>query len=329
MVNASGVRRDSIAQLASYVVQARRQFDAAAVVVDSIRKQLRYVGGSGDDAVQRRRELFAAGVGEVAGSFYTLLMNAPLTSGIRDSVVRIATPVRNLLYALQIGDMRAAFTETVALLPRLVPPLVVGNCPAGEREGCAPLALRPQVLRLSAFAADISQARSEDEMRDAMTRFLDQSSDVAVKRTGPPVRRMFLNAFVTGSLEHPLDETLARGYTRPSLQVPIGVEVVWRRTTGEPDRTGSAFLRLVDLGGFLPSESQEGSRNADEVIASLVRPGLFALFGVGDGVPLTYGAGFTATLTRVEADQAAGIDEGWEWKPRFSLFVGWDIPIFP
>lgn len=329
LVNASGARRQSIAELASYVVQARRQFDAAAVVVDSIQKQLRFATGSGETAVQRRRELFAAGAGEVAGSFYTLLMDAPLTSTIRDSIARIATPVRNLLYALQTGDMRTAFTETVALLPRVVPPMVLDNCGALKVEGCTPLALQPQVLRLTAFAADISQSKSEDEMRDAMSRFLDQSSDVAIKRTGPPVRRIFANAFVTGSLEHPLDEEPARGYVRGSIQVPIGLEIVWRRSTGRPDWTRSLFLRMVDLGGFLPSESQEGSRNTDEVIASLVRPGIFGLLGARGGVPVTVGGGLTFTLTPTSEETEAETDREWEWKPRFSLFLGWDIPIFP
>jgi hypothetical protein len=190
------------------------------------------------------------------------------------------------------------------------------------------LGLKPQVLRLAAFASDVAQARTEDELRGSMERFLDQSSDVAIKRTGPPRHRVFINGYVTGSMEAGVDRPSAT----PSLQVPLGLEVVWRRDTGRPDWTLGGFLRMVELGGFLPSEDQEGDRSTDELISSLIRPGFFVVLGAPKGFPATLGVGLTTSLARVPSDdfQAQQDDTSeWEWKTRFSAFLGWDIPIFP
>jgi hypothetical protein len=327
LVNASPLPRDTVGRYASYVVQARRQLDRATLVVDTLRTRIASFTGSGAEAVQRRRELYTLAVGELTGSFYTLLMDAPLVAATRDSIARIATPVRNLFYALESGDMRAAFTETLAVLPQVIPPMVAGSCTTNQAEGCGRLGLKPQVLRLAAFASDVAQARTEDELRDSMERFLDQSSDVAIKRTGPPARRLFVNGYVTGSLEADADDPLT-----PSLQVPLGLEVVWRSGAGKPDWTYGGFLRLVELGGFLPSEDQEGDRSTDEVLSSLIRPGLFLVVGAPRGFPATLGIGLTTSLSRVPADvQAQQEDDAaeWEWGTRLSAFIGWDIPIFP
>lgn len=326
LVNATAeIPSDTIAKYAAYVVQARRQLDRATLVVDSLRAQIRAVAGTGDEAVQRRRDLYTVAIGELTGSFYTLLMDAQLTPAIRDSIARIATPVRNLFHALQSGDMRAAFTETLALLPHAIPPMVSGRCTVSQAEGCARLGLKPQVLRLAAFASDVAQARTEDELRGSMERFLDQSSDVAIKRTGPPRTRMFVNGYVTGSLEAGGDGPAVT----PSLQVPLGLEVVWRNGNGRPDWTIGGFLRLVELGGFLPSEEQGDNRSTDELLSSLIRPGLFVVLGAPEGIPATLGLGFTTSMSRVHADVQAQQEESWEWRTRVSAFLGWDIPIFP
>lgn len=317
--------RQFLARSASYLIQARRHTEDLRVRLDSLRTEMRNLTGGGENIAEARRQLFALAMGEVAGRFSVLLADTALAiPGMRDSLAAFATPVRNLLYALQVRDLRSAFAETMVLIPRVLPGgVAIQGCTAGVAEGCARLGISGQWLRVAALATDVSQAQTNEDVRGAMERFLEQSTDIATKRTGPPVRRVFVNAYGAATGEP--------GYF--GFQLPVGIELVKRDTVNEPRATTSLYFRAIELSGFLPREGQDGGRSTEEVIASLVRPGFYYLWAPGPrrGLPhipreLTLGVGITSWAQPKDTTSA---ESEWEWKAKFSAFIGWDLPIFP
>jgi outer membrane protein OmpA-like peptidoglycan-associated protein len=311
--------RGELAQGAAYLIQATRHIDEMRATLDSLRRELRKVQGSGSDAVEARQQLFATALGEIATHFYPLLADKALaTPGMRDSVAAFATPVRNLYYALQARNVRAAFSETVVLIPRVVPSVIAArNCARAAVDECTRLGLSPQWLRVAALVSDVSAAQSEDEVRQTMQRFIAQGTDVDTKRTGPPDFRVFANGYATVTAEP--------GYK--GIQLPLGFESVYRRSRGTPGMTVAGFLRLVELSGFLPRENQEGGRSTEDVVAALVRPGAYLVLAPlgGQFRSVTLGAGWAWWAER----ETQGERRAWEWHNKPSFFIGWDVPIFP
>lgn len=317
--------RQALARNASYLVQARRHTEDLRGRLDSLRIEMRKLAGGGEDVAEARRQLFALAMGEVASRFSVLLADSGLAlSSTRDTLAAFATPVRNLFYSLQVRDLRSAFAETMVLMSRVLPGGVgIQGCTAADAEGCTRLGVSGQWLRVAALATDVSQAQTNEDVRGAMDRFLEQSTDIVTKRTGPPARRVFVNAYAAATGEPDYF----------GFQLPIGVELVQRSTLNQPRATVSLYLRGVELSGFLPREGQDGGRSTEEVIASLVRPGLYALWAPGPSerisfIPreLTLGVGITSWA---QLNDRTNAEPEWEWKAKFSAFLGWDLPIFP
>jgi outer membrane protein OmpA-like peptidoglycan-associated protein len=323
LVNVGHAERLKLVQHLGHLIMAGRQFQEMLVTGDSLRREIRDLRRQGEDGVEARKQLLAEYLGDVAGTFYTLLPSDLGSDVERDSVVRIAANVRDVVYALQAGELRSAFTSTVTLISHLLGPrLLAVNCQVATLAGCGRLGLDPRAVRLAAFASDISAAQSSSDVRDAMSRFIDAGSDVATKRTGPPEWRVFVNAYVAGAGE-------CCDYA--GIQLPVGLELVRRGSSARPGRTWSVYVRAVELSGFLPRKNQEGGRGTEEVVASLVRPGLFLIRApfTGNGWRnLVVGAG-VSSWTQLQEGETETDEDRWKWKAKASLFLGWDLPIFP
>lgn len=281
------------------LVAAGRRVEAALPALDSIRREFAAVQGAGEDAREQRRELYGAALAN---------MVKIAAAGFRDDATGISAEsletlqqgVSDLLFSLRTEQYSAALQKALVLIRSVAPP------DSARCDSCSNLL--QQQTRLLALATDLSEAESEAQLRQAMTRFVASSGGVQSKRSGNPRLGVYLNSFVGGAAT---DD----GFR---AQLPIGVEMVYRWRNARSLPTLSLMVQAVNLGGFLPQEGDSISHTADERLASVAAPGAYFMLAKGS-LPLALGAGVTA--------DAEIRNRKWNVEPRWTLFLGVDVPL--
>jgi hypothetical protein len=289
------------------VLDVQRRIETDLASLDTIRTQLQALLQQGDSAAAQRRELYARAIDAFVR---TATAELHLGDGLaaEDTVARFQQNVSSLVFAIQMRAYRDVLQNSLVLLQGMVPT---------DSTSCKPQScnhfLRESV-RLLSLATDISEAQSQDELRQAMSRFVSDGSTIDAKRREGPAAGVHLNAYPgigVGWRKHASPAML--------LRAPVGVEFVFRDVSrGRSGFALSVFTQIIDLGGFLPQDRDSVARPSDQLLAGVLTPGLFGMV-TGRAWPLSFGVGATPSYVAV--------DGRWRSYPRVVAFVGMDLPI--
>jgi outer membrane protein OmpA-like peptidoglycan-associated protein len=307
VANAPPATRTAFTGQIAKLVEARRAVEGMLPVVDSIRRQIAALGTYGETARAERGELYARALDELVQIGVAGFM-ASASPQERERMQDLRSTVSSLTFAIRTRAYPQVLEQSLVLVRSLTPPPM--PC---EGDDCPKTAVM-ESIRFLTLAVDVSQATTQDELRGAMSRFVDEGGGVAAKRSGRPRAGLHLNSYVG----------LGGGWREGGdlgmlLRLPIGVEVVSRQTSRRnPSWVLSAYAQVVDLGGFLPQQGDAEDRSGDQKLAAVLSPGLFGLLSLGSS-PVSLGLGVTSD-TRVD-------DDRWRVRPRAVLFLGVDVPL--
>lgn len=297
--------REAVAGRIAQLVEARRDVEHLLSTLESLRQRIEGLQTYGESSREVRRELYASALQNLVEIGLAGFLSGASASD-RERLEHLQETLGSLIFAIRTRSYPEVLQRSIALLQDVRPN--TGLC---LDAACSPRLLNEQVRAL-ALAVDVSEARSQDEMTAAMSRFVDQGGGVAAKRSGRPKLGLHLNSYVgvgAGWREG--------GEVGFLLRLPIGAEVVVRQS-GTPDWAFSTFVQMVDLGGFLPQQGDRSDRSSDERLASVLNPGLFFMMSLGSS-PISIGGGMTGD-TYVESDS-------WRVRPRGVFFAGVDVPL--
>lgn len=287
------------------VLEVQRRIEADLASLDTIRSQLASLRQKGDSAAAQRRELY----GQAVEAFVrTAMAEMHLGDGLshQDSVGRLQRTISDLILAIQTRAYRNVLQSSLVLLQGLAPADSMScktACPALLREN----------VRLLALAADMSEAQSQDELRQAMSRFVNEGGSSNEKRSDAKPGTVYLNAHVGAG--GGVRQGASPDYM---LRLPVGAEIVlgqpWKRW---PQFT--VFVQAIDLAGFLPQSGDEPDRTNDQRLAGVINPGALLMMSIGKNTPFSFG--FGATPNRVIEN------EEWRTRVRGVVHFGIDLPL--
>lgn len=307
LANSTAQERVQFTERLPKVVEARQEVESVLPALDSIRRRIVQLQPYGDSTREQRRALYAAALAnivQIGASGFTTAAD----DSLRERLLDTREILTELILAVRTQQYPKVLHSSLVLMQSLTPS-GVDACTGAE---CSPGTLGDQVRALN-LAVDISEAQTQDDLRQAMSRFVDGGGNAAGKRFGTPTLGVHLNAYLGAGFGW-------REGSGPGIlaRLPIGAEAVWRTPALRKGMVVSGFVQVVDLGGFLPQQGDSTSRSSDERLAAVLTPGIFAMTSVG-GIPFSAGIGVTS--------DTRAVGSRWRVRPRGVFFIGLDMPL--
>ncbi|WP_276135180.1 hypothetical protein [Polluticoccus soli] len=188
----------------------------------------------------------------------------------------------------------------------------------------------PVLLRLGTFMASVAEAKSSEEVSDAIEAAALPAGSSRVKREsrGNIALNAYLGPFVGYERIEGIDDQFQ--FNSYGLLAPVGVSAslgqFYSVFSGKHTSSLSLFLSAIDLGAVAAfrMEDDETSQIPTITLRELVAPGAFLIYGFGK-TPISFGAGWQIgpRLRNVTAtDNTVS-----EMYSRFSLSFTVDIPL--
>lgn len=316
---------DSLSGLNS-LLSAYRDVEGTVAQARALVQRIEQVQPGTDGWREMQRELYGRAVDLVLGMLPHALMAEPAQlQAIRpylDPARQIVVSIRAQRYADAMQALMQLMSASGGLLGS--DHLYASRFPSFTGEG--------EVMRALNLAVTLSEARSQDDVNDALRVFVGQASDFLSKREASTRARVALNAYVgAGAGLEMLDPSPGLGGRNGLYMtafVPIGIEAGW--SCGGRFYCG-LFIPLVDLGAVAAVRLGGGDVDAlPEVgLEQLVTPGAFLVVGI-KGTPLSLGGGFVhaSNSRQRRGDLPSGAEEHLD-ALRFGAFLGVDVPLFP
>jgi outer membrane protein OmpA-like peptidoglycan-associated protein len=190
------------------------------------------------------------------------------------------------------------------------------------------------IMRVLSLTSSVVEARSEEQVAQALRTFVGQGRDFVSKREIGTSWRVALNAYVGagGGGEWVEDVPGVDGGAAffGSVFIPVGVEM--SRPCGKGYSCGG-FIPLVDLGAIAATRFGGGDDvdSAPEVeLSRIITPGAYFVLGLPNK-PLSLGIGgvYAPESRTLELEDGEDEDARELNALRLGFFVGIDIPLFP
>jgi outer membrane protein OmpA-like peptidoglycan-associated protein len=259
---------------------------------------------------------------------------------LRDSVETLRRAVGGLA-----GGAAAQAQARIDALQREVQNLVADSTARSQAVQAALTSLRTatgfpsgrgeqSIMRVLSLTSSVVEARSEEQVAQALRVFVGQGRDFVSKREIGTSLRVALNAYVGlgggGEWVEDVPDVDGGGAMFGSVFIPVGVEM--SRPCGKGYSCGG-FIPLVDLGAIAATRFGGGDDvdSAPEVeLSRIITPGAYFVLGLPNK-PLSLGIGGVyapeSRTLEVEGDED---DDGRELNAlRLGFFIGIDIPLFP
>lgn len=187
--------------------------------------------------------------------------------------------------------------------------------------------LRENLLKYGAFIASVAQAKTGEEVKNALKAVALPVGSASIKRSVP--FNISLNGYLGGFIGHEniTGDDNKNGLNTAGFYAPVGLAFsVGPRKKGN-GHSFTAFGQILDLGAVTAFRLQKG--NAEDLpeteLKNVFAPGFYLIWGIPGG-PVSVGAGYQRgpALRKITLDTEPELKNG----HRVGLFVAFDIPIF-
>lgn len=189
--------------------------------------------------------------------------------------------------------------------------------------------VRQKIFNYGQFIASVAAANNSDEVAAAIDAVALPPGSSRVKKQN--YFSAAINAYTGGNVgeEHLTNNTRS---TVVGLTAPVGVTMSWmlnkKREKSRSPGSFSLFVPIIDVGALVTYRFNDPLTNdlPDLTWSNLLAPGVFAVYGFGNDLPISLGFGAQrGPNLRTISTSAADIKvSGW----RYGAFLAVDIPVF-
>lgn len=196
--------------------------------------------------------------------------------------------------------------------------------------------LRKKILKYGNFMATVAEAQSSDEVAAAIDAVALPPGSSRVKKEN--YFSAAINAYTGGAGGQEVLNGLNSEKWYAALSAPVGITVSWKLADKAPRADGkyrspgsfSLFAPIIDVGALVAFRFNDPISNDLPELqwSNLLSPGLYAVYGFGNSLPLSIGLGAQRgpNLRKINDPTRPDLSQTSGW--RYGAFLSVDIPVF-